>query len=542
MALRVLLADESTTIKKVMQLALQDFAVEVKAVHSGIDVVEVARSFQPDIIFADVLLPKKNGYDVCGDLKKDGQLKTTPCVLMWSSFMDLDEKAYLNASANGKLEKPFDVENLRSLILELVPKTQTQRLAHFLRFPASFVDPLETEEAQKKENAANNSTLTPLPGPSGSIHIEPVTASESSLHLDLGGDPLAGLPPLMTKAPTPRLGAESEAEPSHAGWNMDSFDDLKALTDETLQQADAATPNPVGLSSFDEEEDEEPVRITKLGGSRAAVVREEPASTSTTTRPAKGETKAPDESGDPWAHQDLARFKLDIPSGDIERDEISIVFDIDDVEVPKDQDFLLNANSAVSESTRTSGGSVRTSARIKLPRDLGTDFSAAAAAARPSVSNPNASQLSESRLSESLSESEEDAHLELESTPGPTPPLGAHERFQPVDHIRDSDGELISQFDPRDASHDGAPELKLDEFESNTAITPASELSLSQAGGSIPQLSVDQLESIVRAQSQDIIEALVRRVVPEIATQLIKAELDRLVSPTGAKKETGDAG
>ena len=93
MALRVLLADESTTIKKVMQLALQDFAVEVKAVHSGLDVTEVARGFAPDIVFADVLLQKKNGYEVCAELKRDSKLNSIPTVLMWSSFMDLDEKA-----------------------------------------------------------------------------------------------------------------------------------------------------------------------------------------------------------------------------------------------------------------------------------------------------------------------------------------------------------------------------------------------------------------------------------------------------------------
>jgi CheY-like chemotaxis protein len=64
MALRVLLADESSTIKKVMQLALQDFGVEVKAVPIGVDVVQVAKSFEPDIIFADILLAKMNGYEV----------------------------------------------------------------------------------------------------------------------------------------------------------------------------------------------------------------------------------------------------------------------------------------------------------------------------------------------------------------------------------------------------------------------------------------------------------------------------------------------
>ena len=91
MALRVLLADESSTIKKVISLALQDFAVEVKVVHSGVDVVEVAKQFGPDIIFADVLLQKKNGYEVCFDVKADPLLNKIPVVLMWSSFMDLDE-------------------------------------------------------------------------------------------------------------------------------------------------------------------------------------------------------------------------------------------------------------------------------------------------------------------------------------------------------------------------------------------------------------------------------------------------------------------
>ena len=68
MALRVLLADESSTIKKVMQLALQDFGVEVKSVPIGLDVSQAAKSFRPDIIFADVLLAKKSGYDVSAEL------------------------------------------------------------------------------------------------------------------------------------------------------------------------------------------------------------------------------------------------------------------------------------------------------------------------------------------------------------------------------------------------------------------------------------------------------------------------------------------
>lgn len=135
MALRVLLADESSTIKKVFQLALQDFAVEVRPVNIGVDVLTVAQTFKPDIIFADVLLQKRNGYDVASDLKQHATLKQIPVVIMWSGFMELDEDKFEASQADAQLEKPFDVETLRKLVTHLVPKTQTQNISQYLSFP-----------------------------------------------------------------------------------------------------------------------------------------------------------------------------------------------------------------------------------------------------------------------------------------------------------------------------------------------------------------------------------------------------------------------
>ncbi|MGE0525949.1 MAG: response regulator [Bdellovibrionales bacterium] len=135
MALRVLLADESSTIKKVFQLALQDYAVDVRPVNVGVDVVPVAQNFKPDIIFADVLLQKKSGYEVAAEVKQDPTLRGIPVVLMWSGFMELDEDKFQASHANAQLEKPFDVTALRKLVTELVPRTQNQRLSQFLSFP-----------------------------------------------------------------------------------------------------------------------------------------------------------------------------------------------------------------------------------------------------------------------------------------------------------------------------------------------------------------------------------------------------------------------
>lgn len=161
MALRVLLADESTTIKKVLQLALADFGIEVKSVPSGIDVITVAQDFHPDIIFADILLTKKNGYEVCGDLKKHPQLKNIPVVLMWSSFMEFNEKLAQKLGYNGQLEKPFDTEALRSLVERLVTKTTTHPLKGLLEFPSlpDFVES-ETFIRQKNEFQSNKNIET----------------------------------------------------------------------------------------------------------------------------------------------------------------------------------------------------------------------------------------------------------------------------------------------------------------------------------------------------------------------------------------------
>ncbi len=135
MALRVLLADESATIKKVIQLALQDFAVEVKAVPIGLDVLQVARNFKPDLVLADILLSKKNGYEVCAELKNDPTLSKIPVVLMWSGFMELDEAKARSCRADQRLEKPFDADTLRGLVRQLVPPTQENVISNYLTFP-----------------------------------------------------------------------------------------------------------------------------------------------------------------------------------------------------------------------------------------------------------------------------------------------------------------------------------------------------------------------------------------------------------------------
>jgi CheY-like chemotaxis protein len=135
MALRVLLADESTTIRKAVLMVLADYGPDIKTVPSGLDVLAVAKTFEPDIILVDVLLTKKNGYEVSLELKSDPSTQRIPVILMWSSFMQLDLTQFLACKANDSVEKPFEPDVFRTKIENLLPNLKSHPLRGVLTLP-----------------------------------------------------------------------------------------------------------------------------------------------------------------------------------------------------------------------------------------------------------------------------------------------------------------------------------------------------------------------------------------------------------------------
>ncbi len=169
MSLRVLLADESSTIKKVIQLSLQDFAVDVKAVTIGLDVLSVTKTFRPDVVLADVLLAKRSGYEICHDLKNDPETSHIPVVLMWSGFMEIDEQKARLCGADRRLEKPFDASTLRQIVQDLIDRTKSNPVSSFLQFPnlPPFEEPSEKPATATMPTQRATSVATPPGIPSG---------------------------------------------------------------------------------------------------------------------------------------------------------------------------------------------------------------------------------------------------------------------------------------------------------------------------------------------------------------------------------------
>lgn len=221
MALRVLLADESTTIKKVMQLALQDYGVEVKSVPVGLDVLPVATAFKPDIIFVDVLLQKRSGYEVAREIKVSPQFRTTPVVLMWSGFMELDEAKASESRVDRRLEKPFDADALRDLVRELVPKTQANKISDYLTFAPL---PEFNEEPKTSTSIKNISTSIPSapPAPMPEEEIFAIPEIGEGEEIQIYGKDLTA-PPDADEFATVSLTAGTKEVPMPANTNKDNW-------------------------------------------------------------------------------------------------------------------------------------------------------------------------------------------------------------------------------------------------------------------------------------------------------------------------------
>ena len=116
MARKLLLADDSITIQKVVELVLAEEDFEIKSVSNGEDALNILSSFRPDIVLADIEMPKVNGYQLCDRIKKNPELSHVPVILLAGAFEPIDEELSREVSADDSVIKPFESQELISKI------------------------------------------------------------------------------------------------------------------------------------------------------------------------------------------------------------------------------------------------------------------------------------------------------------------------------------------------------------------------------------------------------------------------------------------
>ena len=111
---KILLADDSITIQKVVNLTFADEGIEVLTVGDGDAAMEKIIEFKPDLILADVNMPGLSGYQICEKIKQSEDFSKTPVILLVGSFEPFDEQEAQRVGADDYLTKPF--QSIRQLV------------------------------------------------------------------------------------------------------------------------------------------------------------------------------------------------------------------------------------------------------------------------------------------------------------------------------------------------------------------------------------------------------------------------------------------
>lgn len=126
---KLLLADDSITIQKVVALTFAEEDIEVTAVPDGSRALDKARELKPDVVLADVSMPGLNGYELCERIRADAGLAGTPVLLLVGSFEPFDEDRASRAGASGRLTKPFDTSELVGTVRAKIEAAARERRA-----------------------------------------------------------------------------------------------------------------------------------------------------------------------------------------------------------------------------------------------------------------------------------------------------------------------------------------------------------------------------------------------------------------------------
>jgi CheY-like chemotaxis protein len=125
MAKKILLADDSITIQKVVELTFSDGDYEVTAVNNGAKAIQKLAEMRPDIILSDIIMPEKNGYEVCEYVKSHPEYRNIPVILLTGTFEPFDPDRADKAGCDAVVTKPFESQSLIHKVEELIQQSQT---------------------------------------------------------------------------------------------------------------------------------------------------------------------------------------------------------------------------------------------------------------------------------------------------------------------------------------------------------------------------------------------------------------------------------
>jgi len=208
----LLLADDSRTIQQAVSLTFAREDIRVVSVNDGEAALQAARQQRPDVILADVTMPRLGGYELCQKLRADAGLKDIP-VLLLGGGTPVDPSRALAVGANGLMPKPFDSAKLIDQVKQILANPKAK--------PSSAPPPAAA--TSKPPPAAATKPAVPSTPPRAAAPPSPATSTNVMARPPMPSRPPGpagpaarpgSLPPPTAKPPMP--GAKAPTAPPPA--------------------------------------------------------------------------------------------------------------------------------------------------------------------------------------------------------------------------------------------------------------------------------------------------------------------------------------
>ena len=139
---RILIADDNEANVELLEAYLGDMDVDVEVAVDGQDALDKARSFKPDLILLDVMMPKLSGFEVCQKLKSDPATKTMMILMVTALNEHGDMERAVEAGTDDFLSKPVDKMSLTKRVqIMLKYRNVTDELERLRR----YIEQMEAE-------------------------------------------------------------------------------------------------------------------------------------------------------------------------------------------------------------------------------------------------------------------------------------------------------------------------------------------------------------------------------------------------------------
>ena len=142
---KILVADNSITIQKIVAMAFENEDAIVEGVSNGKDALDKMETFKPDIVLADVDMQDLSGFNLSKKIKNDPRFNATKILLLASDFEDFNTNLFNNSDADDHISKPFKSEDIIKKVVNLISEISSK--------PTNEITNLSSTDLDEPENS-----------------------------------------------------------------------------------------------------------------------------------------------------------------------------------------------------------------------------------------------------------------------------------------------------------------------------------------------------------------------------------------------------